>query len=162
MHTAEESPTNPTSPSAAPTAAPGEATPAARRLAEAILQRWVPTGIVAVAGDDTVAEHRGKKVYGKGCHRDAVRSTHSYTAYRWGHKWVVLAVLVRFPFTHRLWALPVLVALYRTEKDDILAGRRHKTPPYLLRQLCCVLLHWFPQRRFVLSGDGGYGTHAFA
>jgi hypothetical protein len=74
----------------------------------------------------------------------------------------VLAVLVHLPWTRRLWALPLLVALYRTEKDDILAGRRHKTPPYLLRQLCCVLLHWFPQRRFVLSGDGGYGTHAFA
>src|SRR5262249_21771301 len=38
-----------------------------------------------------------KKVYGKGRHRDPVRSTKSYTAYRWGHKWVVLAVLVRFP-----------------------------------------------------------------
>ena len=37
------------------------------------------------------------QVYGKGCHRDPVRSTHSFTAYRWGHKWVVLAVLVRSP-----------------------------------------------------------------
>jgi hypothetical protein len=24
-----------------------------------------------------------------------VRSTHSFTAYRWGHKWVVLAILNR-------------------------------------------------------------------
>ena len=66
-----------------------------------------------MAGDDTVDEHRGAKVYGKGCHRDPVRSTHSYTAYRWGHKWVVLAILVKFPFATRAWALPVLVALYR-------------------------------------------------
>ncbi len=50
---------------------------------------------------------------GKGCHRDPVRSTHSYTAYRWGHKWVVLAILVKFPFASRAWALPVLAALYR-------------------------------------------------
>jgi hypothetical protein len=121
-----------------------------------------PEEPILLAGDDTVDGHKGAKVFGKGCHRDAVRSTHSFTAFRWGHKWVVLAVLVRFPFTRRLWALPLLVALYRTEKDDVLAGRRHKTPPYLLRQLCCVLLHWFPQRRFVLSGDGGYGTHALA
>jgi hypothetical protein len=42
-----------------------------------------------------------------------VRSTHSYTAYRWGHKWVVLTILVKFPFAPRPWALPVLVALYR-------------------------------------------------
>ena len=74
----------------------------------------VPDGPVSLAGDDTVDEHRGAKVYGKGCHRDPVRSTHSYTAYRWGHKWVVLAILVQFPFATRPWALPVLVALYRS------------------------------------------------
>jgi hypothetical protein len=48
-----------------------------RALAGYILTHWVATGTVALAGDDTVAEHRGKKVYGKGCHRDAVRSTQS-------------------------------------------------------------------------------------
>jgi len=64
-----------------------------------------------------------------------VRSTHSYTAFRRGHKWVVLAVLVRFPFAARPWALPVLVALYRSEEDNRRLGRRHKTPPDLLRQL---------------------------
>ena len=63
-----------------------------------ILRRWVPDGPVLLCGDDTVDGHRGKMVYGKACHRDAVRSTHSFTAYRWGHKWVVLAVLVKFPF----------------------------------------------------------------
>jgi hypothetical protein len=86
----------------------------ARILARLILAHWVPDGPVYLAGDDTVDEHRGAKVYGKGCHRDPVRSTHSYTAYRWGHKWVVLAILVKFPFATRAWALPVLVALYRS------------------------------------------------
>jgi DDE superfamily endonuclease len=86
----------------------------ARILARWILAHWVPDGPVCLAGDDTVDEHRGATVYGKGCHRDPVRSTHSYTAYRWGHKWVVLAILVKFPFASRAWALPVLVALYRS------------------------------------------------
>src|SRR5262249_7063630 len=31
-----------------------------------------------------------------------------------GHKWVVLAILVRFPFAARPWALPVLAALYHS------------------------------------------------
>jgi DDE superfamily endonuclease len=84
----------------------------ARILARFILDHWVPDGPVYLAGDDTVDEHRGAKVYGKGCHRDPVRSTHSYTAFRWGHKWVVLAILVTFPFAPRPWALPVLAALY--------------------------------------------------
>src|SRR3954454_11925165 len=62
----------------------------ARRYIAAVLARFAPRGPVALAGDDTVTEHPGAKVYGKGCHRDPVRSTKSFTAYRWGHKWVVL------------------------------------------------------------------------
>jgi hypothetical protein len=178
----------------------------ARILARLILERWAPAGPVGLAGDDTVDEHRGATVYGKGCHRDPVRSTHSYTAYRWGHKWVVLAVLVQFPFATRPWALPVLAALYRNPEKDPKAKakgarrrkakdrtqakakerarrqaearaeaearkakeagarprRRHKTPSELMRQLVAVLIHWFPDRQFVLAGDGGYGNHALA
>jgi hypothetical protein len=35
---------------------------------------------VLLAGDDTVTEPPGPKVFGKGRHREAVRSTHRYTA----------------------------------------------------------------------------------
>ena len=85
----------------------------ARLLAKYILDHYVPDGPVFLAGDDTVDEHRGAQVHGKGCHRDPVRSTHSFTAFRWGHKWVVLTILVPFSFAARPWALPILVALYR-------------------------------------------------
>jgi hypothetical protein len=134
----------------------------AHDLAAWVFDHLVPDQRIFLVGDDTVDEHPGDHVFGKGCHRDPVRSTHSFTAFRWGHKWVVLAVLVRFPFTRRQWALPLLVALYHSEKDDEKAGRRHKTPARLLRQLCCVLLRWFRQRRFVLSGDNNYGSHEMA
>lgn len=136
--------------------------PLGRALAAYILTRWVPTGTVPLAGDDTVAEHRGKKVYGKGCPRDAVRSTHAYTAYRWGHKWVVLVVLVKFPFATRSWGLPVLVALYQSEEWNKQHGRRHKTPCELVRQLLAVLLRWFPERRFCLTADGNFASHELA
>jgi hypothetical protein len=134
----------------------------ARGLATFILDHWLPQGPVPLVGDDTVDEHRGKKVYGKACHRDAVRSTHSYTAYRWGHKWVVLAILVKFPFAARPWALPVLVALYRSPEWNKKHNRRHKTPAELMRQLLAVLAHWFPRRNFVFAGDGGFATHPLA
>jgi hypothetical protein len=130
----------------------------ARLLTNWVVGHLVPDGPLLLAGDDTVDEHRGPKVYGKGRHRDPVRSTHSYTAFRWGHKWVVVAVLVRLPFCRRLWALPILVALYRPEPT----GRRHKTPPELLRQLLRVLLRWFPQRPLVCVADGNYATHDLA
>ena len=134
----------------------------AQRLAGWVFDHLVPEGRVLLVGDDTVDEHPGDNVFGKACHRDPVRSTHNFTAFRWGHKWVVLCVLVRFPFTHRQWALPVLVALYRSEADNEKAGKRHKTPARLLRQLCCVLLRWFRQRRFILSADNNYGSHEMA
>jgi DDE superfamily endonuclease len=134
----------------------------ARALSGTTLRRFAPDEPVPLAGDDTVEEHRGEKVYGKGRHRDPVRSTHSYTAWRRGHKWVVLAVLVKFPFASRPWALPVLVALYRTPEWDHERRRRHKTPCELMRQLLAVLIHWSPGRRFIFAGDGGYGTHALA
>lgn len=136
--------------------------PLGRALAQHVLERYYPAGEVPTVVDDTVDGHKGAKVYGKGCHRDAVRSTHSYTAFRWGHKWVVLCILVKFPWASRLWALPVLIALYRSEKWNKQHGRRHKTPPELARQLLAVLLHWFPERKFTLAGDGGFSTHDLA
>lgn len=115
-----------------------------------------------LVGDDTVDGHKGKRVWGKARHRDAVRSTRAYTAWRYGHRWVVLAVLVHFPFARRPWALPVLVGLYRSAEDNRRDGRPHRTPAQLLCRLVAVLLRWFPDRRFVLVGDAGYGTHEVA
>jgi hypothetical protein len=63
----------------------------AHLLADGVFCHLVPDGPLVLAADDTVDEHRGKKVYGKSRH--------------------VVAVLVRFPFTRRRWAPPLLVAL---------------------------------------------------
>ncbi len=134
----------------------------ARILAQHVVDRFLPRGTIAICGDDTVTQHPGKQVYGKARHRDAVRSTHSYTAWRWGHKWVVLAILVQLRGLSRPWALPVMVALYRSPEENRKRGHRHKTTCDLMRQLLCVLLRWFPQRKFVFSGDGGFGTHPLA
>jgi hypothetical protein len=134
----------------------------AHLLAAWIIGHFAASGSISLAGDDTVDEHRGKKVFGKGRHRDAVRSSQSYTAFRYGHKWVVLAILVRFPFASRPWALPILVTLYRSPTKDKKKRGRHKTPALLMRQMLKVLLRWFPDRHFVFAGDGGYGTHELA
>lgn len=130
-----------------------------RRLAGWILQHLVPTGPVMLAADDTVDEHPGDKVYGKGCHRDAVRSSHSYTAFRWGHKWLVLFVLVSVPWATRQWALPIFVILCQSEKEDKKHKRRHQTPAQRLLQALLVLQRWFPDRDFVLAADGGFASH---
>lgn len=131
-------------------------------LASCILALTDPDETLRIAVDDTTAEHRGTKVYGKGCHRDAVRSSHKHTAYRWGHRWVVLSICVRLPFTSRYWALPALVALYRPKALNKQEGRPHKTESELARQLMAALMRWFPHRQFLLLGDGGYASHRLA
>lgn len=115
--------------------------------------------------DETVAQHRGKPVYGKGRHFDACRSSHAHTVPVWGHCWVVVCVMVKFPWAVQPWALPVLAALYRPRELNDADGRRHKTPPHIVGALAeearlargwrAVLMSWFPQREFVFLGDGG-------
>lgn len=131
-------------------------------LARYLLDHLVPAGPVYLVGDDTVDGHPGRRVYGKGRHRDPVRSSHAFTAWRYGHRWVVLAVLVKFPFATRRWALPVLVDLYRTPEVSRAEGVRHRTPAQLMCRLLRVLLGRFPDRALVFTGDSSYGTHAVA
>jgi hypothetical protein len=142
--------------------APGSGVQLGCVLMRFLLDHLIPTGPVLLVGDDTVDGHPGPKVYGKARHRDPVRSSHTYTAWRYGHKWVVLAVLVRFPFATRPWALPVLIDLYRSKEDNHKRNRRHRTPAPLMCRLLRVLLLRFPERTFVLAGDSGYGTHEVA
>jgi hypothetical protein len=131
-------------------------------LAAMVLELVPPGQRVICAVDDTAAQHRGQHVYGKGRHRDACRSTRTFKAWLWGHRWVVLAINVKFPFASRAWSLPVLAALYRTKKTNEQEGRRHKPAIRLARPLIAALLHWFPERRFILLGDGGYASHGLA
>lgn len=134
----------------------------ARRLISYIFDHLVGAGPILLAADDTVDEHPGDHVYGKGCHRDAVRSSHSFTAFRWGHKWLVVAVLLPLPFTRRHWALPILIVLCHTDKADRAHGRRHHTPAQRLRQLLLLLRRWFPSRVFTGTADGGFASHDLA
>lgn len=138
------------------------ATRLARIIIGFILDHYAPRGVVRLCGDETIDGHRGKKVYGKARHRDAVRSSHSHTVFRYGHKWIVLAILLELPFCRRPFALPILVALYRDKATNAKEGRRHKTPVELMCGLLALLMRWFPERKWQFAGDGGYGTHEFA
>ena len=54
------------------------------------------------------------------------------------------------------------MTLYLPEEENRRQGRRHKTPSELMQQMLAVLIHWFPDRQFIFTGDGGYGSHALA
>jgi hypothetical protein len=130
----------------------------ARAVIRCLLDHVVPPGPVLLAGDDTVTERPGPQVFDKGRHRDGVRSSHRYTAYRWGHQWVVMSMLVKWPFVTRPWALPVFVALYRPPAWDRVPSKRHKTPAHTAQLLLARLVRWFPERHCIFVRDSGYGT----
>jgi hypothetical protein len=56
----------------------------------------------------------------------------------------------------------VLASLCRSKELDEKEGRKHKTPIILARQMIATLMHWFPDRRFILVGDGHYASHELA
>lgn len=131
-------------------------------LARHIVSLLPPDGPIAPAGDDTAVAHPGPHVYGKARHRDPVRSSHAYTAWRYGHKRAVLTVLVRFPLANRPRALPVLVALYQSEEADRDRRHCHRTPAQHMLRLLRLMRRRVPGRRFVSVGDSAYGTHEVA
>jgi DDE superfamily endonuclease len=129
----------------------------AARLVRFLVSHFCPGGPTRLAGDDTVSEHRGKEVYGKARHRDPARPTKTPTAWRWGHQWVVLALLIDSPFATRPWALPVLVALYRCPADSRKRGRPPKAPAQPARLPLRLLLRRPPGRPFGFAAGQGFG-----
>lgn len=106
--------------------------------------------------DDTLAHKKGPKVFGIGCHIDAVRSTKNHKIFAFGHVWVVLAVLVTVPFSKRRWALPVLFRLYRNKKECQKAKAIHRKKTELAKEMLGVFLGWVGDRKVELSTDSAY------
>jgi hypothetical protein len=122
----------------------------AYRTAILLLTRLPLGGRIALLVDDTLAHKRGKAVWGLGWFRDAVASTPTRVATAPGHNWVVLAVAFRVPFTTApILALPLLARLR-------LPGKGQPSCPQLAKQMLIEVLSWFPDRDFVLTGDGAY------
>lgn len=106
--------------------------------------------------DDTLCTHKGPKVFGLGVHVDAVRSTRKRRVLTFGHVWVVLAVLVPVPFSGRVWALPILFRLFRTEADCQKRGEQHLKKTQLARQLIELVKRWLPDKPVELVADSAY------
>ena len=132
-----------------------------------LVLRVVPDKWSLIVFDDTGTKHSGKNVFGNGCHRDAVRSSQKHTAFFFGHKWVVMCVLVRFPWFKRPLALPILSLLYippkaieKMKKEGI--NVKHRSMPQLAMIMIWFLAKAFPTRKFRFLGDGGYSSQEMA
>jgi len=118
--------------------------------------------VIELVADETVDGKEGDKVWAKGAHRDPVRSSSSKTVIKFGHKWLVMCILIRLKGWDRPWALPILCGLCLSPKVAGPMGRRSKTPSQLARQLLIRLMRWLPNRKFVLIGDYQVVTHETA
>lgn len=135
-------------------------------LARLLLATFAPSGLVELAGDDTLCRRRGLTIYGAGMHHDPLLSSRTLKVMSWGHDWVVLALVVRCPWAaSKVWCLPLLARLYRN-RQGLAKGRQgqkrpvdpnHRSRPELLREMLHQLAQWFPQRQFLVSGDSAYG-----
>lgn len=131
-------------------------------LVTLVVAHFPPRELIPAVVDETTDRHRGPKVYGTGFHRDPVRSSRSRKVFSYGHQWVVLAIVVKFPFTRQPWSLPVMTTLYRNKKTCRVQRCRHKTHHHIARQMLAYMIRRFPDRTFVLLGDGAYATAKLA
>ena len=157
----------------------------ASRILLGLLLLLLPSdGVVVIGADDTIERRRGRVIKGVGCYRDPVRSSHKYVVKCFGLKWLALMLLLKLPWSNRIWALPFLTVLCRAQQEGQTAKvwhtrrrrsdqkckakvkaapvkatpRQHKTAIDLLMILIRQVHRWLAQRLVVLVVDGGYAA----
>jgi len=91
-------------------------------------------------------------------HHDPLISTRKVPRVNWGHSWVVLSVMVRFPFcTERYFALPILFRLYINKQTVAKKGGWYRTRPELAVDMLYTLCRAHETRRFHVVADSTYG-----
>lgn len=113
------------------------------------------TSIVLVV-DEHLERRRGEKIKAKATYRDPVASSKRWLVKCTGLKWVVLAILVTFPWSKRPFALPVFCVLRYPEDHPKNTRRSVRSGTDLICQMLIVIRRWFPNLRITLLGDGDY------
>lgn len=122
-----------------------------------LLTPWLGETVL-LALDDTLARKRGLKMFGVGMHHDPLLSSRGKAITNWGHSWVVLGVIVRFPlWPERAFCLPILFRLYRNNKSAAKHRRVYRTRPELAVELLTLLCQARKTQRFHVVADSAYG-----
>jgi len=124
-----------------------------------LLDPWLdPRPPVMLAIDDTLARKRGLKIFGVGMHHDPLLSTRKTALMNWGHSWVVLSVIVVFPFRPgHFFSLPILFRLYLNKQTVAKKGGWYRTRPELALDMLHTLCRAHDHRRFHVVADSTYG-----
>jgi len=109
------------------------------------------TGELLVIIDATLLHKRGKSVWALAFFYDPVASTKKRSVLAPGNKWVVLGLAIRIPGTTKYCCLPIHAQLQ-------VPGKGKPSEADLARRLIDEVAQWFPEREFVLVGDGAYSA----
>ena len=112
--------------------------------------------LVFLTVDDTLARHTGKHIASGAMHRDPLLSTGKTPFFHFGHNWVVLSLVFVYSDWDKVFSLPVLVRLYRTEKLNKKQGLKHRKKTDLANEMVQLVAKAHPTRRFLLIGDNAY------
>ena len=123
----------------------------AHRVAVQLVAALNPEGELLLIVDATLLHKRGKHVWGLGYFYDPVASTEKRAATASGNKWVVLGLGIRIPGTNKYYCLPIHAMLHSPKKGK-------ESEPDLARRMLKDVRKWFPDRTFLLVGDGGYSA----
>lgn len=122
-----------------------------------LIRQLVPQAVVFLAGDDSLLNRRGLKVFGAGMHRDPLLSSRGFTVVRWGHCWVVLCVVIESPRTQgRYFALPILTRLYLNKKSAAKWKRTYRTKPSVMLEMLQLVHAHDRQQTLHFLGDSAY------
>jgi hypothetical protein len=131
---------------------------ASRLLLDLLVNRFVPTGPIVLAIDDTIERRRGKRIQAKGIYRDPVRSSHLHFVKASGLRWVSLMLLAPVPWAARTWALPFLTCLAPSERYRQKQHQQHKPVLVWARQMIWQVQRWLPDRELVVVGDSAFSA----
>jgi DDE superfamily endonuclease len=117
-------------------------------LLDLITTTLVPAGApIVLAVDDTLWRRSGRKLHGAAWHHDGGGPGRHRPA--WGHRWVVVGVIVHLPFVTRAVCLPILARLWTPGDPD-------RTPLQLARELLDLAVNHLGDQPVHLVGDAAY------
>jgi hypothetical protein len=125
-------------------------------VADLVVERFAPQGVLLVAVDDTLHAKGGPKVFGAGMHHDPLTSSRTRAQFQFGHCWVTLAIVVQLPFDRRPRALPVLFRLNMPKKMAQKWGVAHKKKTEQAAELVKLLAEHLHERHIRLVNDNLY------
>lgn len=130
-----------------------------RLLLQLLVNTFVAIGAtVDLVIDETLERRWGRHISKRGHWRDSLASSKGLNVSTSGLRWLVLAVVVKLPWSCHYWALPCLSVLLTTPKVSQQLGQRHKTVAQVAGQMAQWARGVLPGRRIKLIGDGAYSV----